>query len=225
MAQQPHSEGRITRRPRFPRPRRQGADLPARAGGAGLGRRGHPQQQGHDAGGLGRQRQAAAGGQVELARRAPGLDHDGPERRAARRLRPGPEHALAVARPHQQHLRRVEPELGQARRMQGTGLGIEKILPDPEQRASAGGPQRQGDGEAGGGGEVGRSGRVDLMQGGAGEAAVERLVERGRSEGDALHRRKLARQPRQSETLPQGSQGSGGCIGHGRSICSLFVPI
>lgn len=225
MAQQPHPESRIARRPRLPWPRRQGADLPARAGGAGLGRSRHPQQQGHDAGGLGRQRKAAAGGQVELARLAPGLDQHRAERRAARRFRSCPEHALAITRPHQQHLRRIEPELGEARRMQGAGLGIEEVLPGPEQRAPAGGLQRQGRGEAGGGGEIGRGGRVDLMQGGAGEAAAERLVERGSPEGDALHRRELARQPHQSEALPQGSQGAGGCVGHDRSICSLFVPI
>lgn len=225
MAQQLHPESRIARRPRLPRPRRQSADLPARAGGARLGRGRHPQQQGHDAGGLGRQGEAAAGGQVELARRAPGLDHDGPERRAARRLRPRSEHAFAITRPHQQHLRRIEPELGEARRMQGAGLGIEEILPCPEQRAPAGGFQRQGGSEAGGGGKIGRGGRIDLVQGGAGEAATEWLVKRGRSEGDACHRRKLARQPRQSEALPQGSQGTGGGIGHDRSICSLFVPL
>jgi hypothetical protein len=225
MAQQPHPESRIARRPGLPRPRRQGADLPARAGGAGLGRGRHPQQQGHDAGGLGRQEEAAAGGQVELARLAPGLDHDGAERRAARGFRARPEHALAVACPHQQHLRRIEPELGEARRMQGAGLGIEEILPCPEQRAPACGLQRQGGGETGGGGEVGRSRRVDLVQSGSGEAAAERLVERRRPEGDALHRRKLARQPRQNEALPQGSQGTGGGVGHDRSICSLFVLI
>ena len=132
MAQQPQSEGGVARRLRLPRPRRQGAHLPARAGGAGLRLRRHPQQQGQDAGGLRRQRQAAAGGQVELARRAPGLDQGRSERGATRRFRACPQRPLAVPDPDQQDLRGIEPEFGQARRVQPPGLGIEEILPDPE---------------------------------------------------------------------------------------------
>lgn len=202
MAQQPQSEGGIARRLRLPRPRRQGAHLPARAGGAGLRLCRHPQQQGQDAGRLRRQREAPTGGQVELARRAPGLDQGRSERGAARRFRAGPQRALAIPDPDQQDLRGIEPELGQARRMQLSGLGIEEILPDPEHRPRAGSAQSQRRGEARGGGQVGPGRGVDLMQGGARDPSPQRLIQRGRSERDPLHRRKLARQPRQSEALP-----------------------
>jgi hypothetical protein len=222
MAQQPQAESRIARRPRLPRPRRQRAHLPARRGGAGrrLGR--HAQQQRGDARRLGRQSQATAGGQVELAQLAPGLDQRRPERAAARGLGPRLERAVAIAHPHQQDPRGIEPELGQTRRMQAAALGIEEILPDPEQWLGAGRTQRQRRGEAGGGGMVGPGPGIDLVQSGPGDAAAERFVQRGRAEGDALRRGGGARQPRQSEALPQGSQGTGGAIGH-RCICSLFV--
>lgn len=222
MAQQPHTESRIARRLRLPRPRRQSAHQPARRSGAGsrLGR--DPQQQGHDPGGFRRQSEPAAGGQVELARLAPGLDQRRAQGRTARRFRPSPEHALAIARPYQQQLRRIEAELGQARRMQAAGLGIEEVLTGPEQRAPARRPQRQRRGKARGGGKIGRRRGIDLMQSGAGDAAAECLVEARRAEADELRRRKRARQPRQSEALPQGSQGTGGAIGHSVN-CSLFV--
>lgn len=222
MAQQPQSEGRIPRRLRLARPGRQGAHLPARAGGTGLRPRRHPQQQGQDAGGLRRQGEAPAGGQVELARLAPGLDQRSPQRGAARRFRAGPQRPLAVPDPDQQDLRRIEPELGQPRRMQAAGLGIENILPDPEHRPRAGGAQSQRCGEARRGRTIGPGRRIDLMQGGARDSASQRLVQRRRPEGDALHRRELARQPRQSEALSQGCQGAGGSVGH-QNECSLFV--
>lgn len=222
MAQQPQSEGGVTRRLRFPRPRRQRAHLPARAGGAGLRLGCHPQQQGQDAGSLRRQSETPAGGQVELARRPPGLDQGRSERGATRRFRPGPQRPLAVPDPDQENLSGIEPELGQARWVQAPGLGIEEILPDPEHGPRSGGAQRQGRGETGRGWEIGSRRSVDLMQGSTRDASPQWLVQRRRPEGDPLHRRKLARQPRQSEALTQGSQGSGGCIGHW-NICSLFV--
>lgn len=176
MAQQPHTESRIPRRLRFARLRGQSAHQPARHRRAGgrLGR--DPQQQGHDARSFRRQSEPAARGEIELMRLAPGLDQRRAQSRTARGLCSGPEHALAVAGPHQQHLRRIEAEPGQTRRVQAAGLGIEKILPGPEQRALARRPQRQRRGKARGGGEIGRRRGVDLMQSGASNAAAERLV-------------------------------------------------
>ena len=138
MAQQPQSEGGIARRLRLPRSRRQGAHQPARTGGAGLRLRRYPQQQGQDARGLRRQSEAPAGGQVKLARRAPGLDQGRSECSAARRLCACPQRPLAVPDPDQEDLRGIEPELGQARRVQPPGLGVEEILPDPEHGSRAG---------------------------------------------------------------------------------------
>ncbi len=223
MAQQPQTESRVARRPGLARPRRQRPHQPARCGRARRRRSRHPQEQGHDAGGLGRQREAPAGGQVELTRLAPGLDQRRAEGGAARRLGAGPQHALGVAGAHQQHPSRIESELEEARRMQPAGLGIEEILPGPEQRPRPCRPQRQGCGKAGRGGKVGPARRVNLVQGGAGDATAQRLVQRRHAEGDALHRRKLTREPRQGEALPETGQGAGGGIGHGFRVHYLFT--
>lgn len=182
-----------------------------------------PQEQGHDAGSLGCQSKAPAGGQVELARLAPGLDQRRAESRTAGRLGPSTQHALGIAGPHQQNLRGVEAELGEAGRVQPAGFGRQKILPNPEQRPRPRGPQGQRRGEAGRGGQIGPAGRIDLVQGGAGDAAAQRLIEPRHAETDPLHRREFACQPRQSEALPETGQRGGRDVGHEK--CSLFVPI
>lgn len=222
MAQQPQTEGRITRRIGLARPRRQGPHQPARRRRARRRLGSDPQQQGHDAGRLCRQDETPAGGQVELARLAPGLDQGRAKGRTAGRLCPGAQHALGIAGPHQQHLRGVEAELGEAGRVQPAGFGRQKILPDPEQRPRPRGPQGQRRGEAGRGGQIGPAGRIDLVQGGAGDAAAQRLIEPRHAETDTLHRRELARQPRQSEALPETGQSGGRGVGHGKYVHYLF---
>lgn len=222
MTQQPQTEGRITWRIGLALPGRQGPHQPARRRRAGRRLRRGPQQQGHDAGSLGRQSQAPAGGEIELARLAPGLDQRRAERRAASRLGPGAQHTLGVAGPHQQHLRGIEAELGEAGRVQAAGLDRQEILPDPEQGPPARGSQGQSRGEAGRGGQVGPAGRIDLVQGGAGDAAAQRSIQPRHTEIDPLHRREFARQPRQGEALPEASQGARRSIGHGSSVHYLF---
>lgn len=222
MAQQPQTEGRITRRIGLARPRRQGPHQPARRRRARRRVRRNPQQQSHDAGGLGRQDEAPAGGQIELARLAPGLDQRRAEGRTAGRLCPGAQHALGIAGSHQQHLRRVEAELGEAGRVQPTGLSRQEILPDPEQRPRPRGPQGQSRGEAGRGGQVGPSRGIDLVQGGLGDAAAQRLIELRHAETDALDGRKFTREPRQSEALPETGQSRGRGIGHEQNVHYLF---
>ena len=227
MAQQPQTEGRITRRIGLARPRRQGPHQPARRRRARSRLGSDPQQQGHDAGRLGRQSEAPAGGQIELARLAPGLDQRRAESRTAGRLGPGAQDALGIAGPHQQHLCRVEAELGETGRVQPAGLGRQEILPDPEQRPRPRSPQGQGRGEAGRGGQIGPSRGIDLVQGCPGDAAAQRLIQLRHAEADALHRRELARQARQSEALPEAGQGAGRSVGHGKmfTICSDTKPL
>lgn len=176
MAQQPQTESRIPRRIGLARPGRQGPHQPARRRRAGRRLRRNPQQQSHDAGGLGRQDEAPAGGEIELARLAPGLDQRRAEGRAAGRFGAGAQDTLGIAGPDQQNLRGIEAELGEAGRVQPAGLGRQEILPDPEQRPYPRGPQGQGRSKAGRSGQVGTAGRIDLVQGGAGDAAAQRLI-------------------------------------------------
>lgn len=208
MAQQPEIESRITRRIGLQRPRRQGRDQPARPGGAG-GWRGATQQKGRDARRLGRQRKAPADRQIKLARLAPGLDHDRPQRRASGGLRASPQHALRVAGPHQQDARGIEAELGQPRRMQTARLAIQRILPDPEDRALTGRAQRNAHGKPRRGGEIGAACRIDLVQRRARDAAAQRLVQPGGAKPDQTDQRGHGAQLRLREVAAQIGQSEG----------------
>ena len=171
MAQQPQGEGGLARRIRLQRPRGERPRLPARARRARRFSGRDAQQEGRHAGAFGRQREPAAGRQIKDPRLAPGLDQHGAKGRAARPFRPGAQHAFGLTRPDQQEPGRIEPELVQSRRMQPAGLGIDEILPDPEDRPRHGvfrllfrRPQRQPERKAGCGGEIAGTGSIDLVQ-------------------------------------------------------------
>lgn len=223
MAQQLHSESRVARRIRLLRPRRQRRDLPAGGGRAGLRRHGGAQQKRRRARAFRRQRQAPAGGQIEAARHAPGLDQDRPERRATGGLGACAQHALGIARPHQQDTAGIEPEFGQARGMQPAGLGIDDILPDPENRPLACRPDRQPHGESRRRREIGRGGRIDLVQGRAGDAATQHVVEPRRAEAHLPHRRRGAAQRGLRQMAAQIDQGSRIGSGSHEGSRSVFV--
>lgn len=223
MPQQSEAEGWRSRCIRLQRPRRQGRDLPAGRGRARLRRHGGAQQKRGRARAFRRQGQAPARGQIEAARRAPGLDQHRPQRRAAGGLGAGAQHALGIARPHQQDAGGIEPEFGQPRRMQPAGLGIDDILPHPEDRALLRGPDGEADGEARRRREIGRGGRIDLVQGPTGDAAAQRRIEGGRAETHLPHRRRRAAQRHLGEMAAQIGQGSGVRAGLHAGSCSVFV--
>jgi hypothetical protein len=225
MAQQRHIESGIARRIGFQRARRQRRDLPAGAGGARGRARHRAQQHDRDARAFGRERKAPARGQIEQTRLAPGFDQHGAQRRAACRLGPGPQHALRIPHPHQQDARGIEAELRQARRVQAASLGIEDILPDPEDRALLRRPDRDADGKASRCREVRGSRRVDLMQSRARDATAQRFVESGCAKGHLPHDGRR-RQPRGLREVAAefGQDRAGGVHACQRklfSICSI----
>ncbi|MET3892362.1 hypothetical protein ABIE41_003438 [Bosea sp. OAE506] len=223
MPQQSEAEGGGSRRIRLQRPRRQGRDLPAGRSRARLRRHGGAQQKCRRARAFRRQGQAPARGQVEAPRLAPGFDQHRPQRRAAGGLGAGAQHALGIARPHQQDAGRIEPEFGQPRRVQPAGLGIDDILPHPEDRAPGGGPDGEADGESSRRREIGRGGRIDLVQGRPGDAATQRRIKGGRAETHLPHRRRRAAQRHLGEMAAQIGQGSGVRAGLHEGSCSIFV--
>jgi hypothetical protein len=82
-----------------------------------LGRRGlwlgpHPQQQGGDTRGLRRERQLAAGDQIELPRRAPDLQHHNTHCIAGERIRGGPQRAVYIGGAHAHEKTRIETKFG-----------------------------------------------------------------------------------------------------------------
>jgi len=138
-----------------------------------------------------------------MARRAPGLDQHRPQCRAAGSLGPGPQHALGIAGPHQQDAGGVEPEFGQTRRMQPARLGIDDILPDPENRALARRPDRQTDREPRRRRKIGGRRRIDLVQRRARDAAAQNPVEIGHAEADLPDRRRHGAQSRLRQMAAQ----------------------
>jgi hypothetical protein len=225
------SRSHSTRHSRSPRPPRWRSSLRLNAGSpgalasrpataerapaSGSGRRwrlpgARTQQHRRDAGRLRRQRQSPARCQIEQARLAPGLDQHRPQRRTARGLRAGPQHVLRIARPHQKDARRVETELGQPRRVQTPGLGIENILPDPEDLAHLRRPDRQPHGKTRRRSEVRRSRRVNLMQRRTRDASAQRLIKRRRAEAHTPDRGRRGAQRRFGKAAPQIGQGERG---------------
>jgi hypothetical protein len=113
---------------------------PSRLRRRGLRLRRHPQQQAGHAGGLRRQCQLAAGDEIELARFAPDLQHDGAERIAGQRVGGGPQRGLHIDGAHRHEEPRIETELGQSAHRQRARFDFRKILPDPQQRPPRGDP-------------------------------------------------------------------------------------
>ena len=74
----------------------------------------HPQQQRGDAGGLRGQGQFAAGDEIELARLAKRLQHDGAQRIAGQRIRRGAQCGLDIGGAYGDDEARIEAKLGKA---------------------------------------------------------------------------------------------------------------
>jgi len=72
----------------------------------------YPQQHAGDSRGLGRQRQLAAGDQIQLPRRAPDLQHDDAQGIAGQRVSGGPQRAVDIRRAYGDDKARIETELG-----------------------------------------------------------------------------------------------------------------
>lgn len=87
--------------------------------------------------------------------------------------------------------------------MQPAGLGIDDILPHPEDRAPGGGPDGEADGKSRCRREIGRGGRIDLVQGRTGDAATQRRIKGGRAETHLPHRRRRATQRHLGEMAAQ----------------------
>jgi len=104
---------------------------PSRLRRRGLRLRRHPQQQASDAGGLRRQRQLAAGDEIELTRFAPDLQHDDAERIAGQCVGGSSQRGLNVGRAHRHEKTRIKTEFGQSAHRQRARFKFGKILPDP----------------------------------------------------------------------------------------------
>jgi hypothetical protein len=148
---------------------------PARLCGGGRRRSTHPQQQRSDPRGLCGECEFAAGDEVELARLAKGLQHDGAERIAGERIRRGAQRCLGIGGADGDEQARIEAELGKAVRRQRAGFNFRKILPHPDQRFARGHPSGDASQETGGGGALVSLGK-HLMHGGKREPAAQHRI-------------------------------------------------
>jgi hypothetical protein len=133
----------------------------------------------------GHQREAAAGGEVELSGLAPDLQHDRAEAGAARGAFGRAQGARRVLGPHQHGAVRRETEIGEAGRMKAAGFDIDKLLPRPDDRSRAGYAQGDAQGEGERRRSVGHGGGIDLVQGRAFDPAAQSRVERRQAQRDA----------------------------------------
>jgi hypothetical protein len=89
---------------------------------------------------LRRQRQLAAGHEVQLARLAPDLQDDNPQCIASQRVGRGSQCAVHIRCPYGHDKTRVETELGQSAHRHRARFNFGEILPHPHQRSSCGRP-------------------------------------------------------------------------------------
>ncbi len=219
MAQQGDEKGGQAGQAALARLRDQGPHLPARLGGGGGGHAGGAGGDEGDAARGGGQRQAPARGEVEGSRHAPDLGEDDADGTTTDRIMGRLQHRLRIPRPDEDEAAGIETEGGNAVAVGTAEFLVEHALADPDHGRGGGCPQRQAEGEAGGGRAMGRARGEDLVQGRAGEPAAEQGVEPRRPEGDMRRRR---RHGPPLQTRKGTLQRRKGIAVHGHE-CSCFV--
>ena len=116
---------------------------PSCLGSRRLGLRRHPQQQPGDTRGLRRQRQFAAGDEVELSRLAPDFRHHDTDRIAGQRVGGRPQRTVHIGGAHRHEEAWIETEFGQSAHRHRARFNLGEILPYPHQRPPGGRPTRK----------------------------------------------------------------------------------
>lgn len=153
------------------------ADLPAGLGAAGEGGGAGTQDKGRHLRGSRRQRQTAAGGEIEHWLLAPQIDQDRTQRSAAQPFGAGAQRAKPVTDAHVHHIAQRQAEFAEAGRVDAACLVIEKILPDPQKRTPLCNLVSEAKSKARCSGKVGTGSRKDLVQRAAHQAPAQRRIE------------------------------------------------
>jgi hypothetical protein len=165
---------------------------PAGLRGRRLRLRRHAQHQAGNAGGLGCQRQLAAGDEIELPRLAPDFQHHRAHRIAGQRVGGGAQRIVRIGRAHGHQPARIETEFGKPAHRQRPRFNVAEILPHPEQRTPCRQPSRQACDEAGGRTALPPRGE-HLMQRAGGEPALQRRIRGRMTERHPVQRMRIAR--------------------------------
>jgi hypothetical protein len=104
---------------------------------------GHPQQQPGDARRLRRQRQLAAGDEIELTRLPPDFQHHDAKRIAGQRVGGGLQRGVHVSGTHRHKAARIEAEFDEPAHRQRTRFNFGEILTHPNQRPPCRRPARK----------------------------------------------------------------------------------
>jgi hypothetical protein len=176
----------------------------------------HPQQQAGDARHLCRQRQAAAGDQIELSRFAPDFQHDDTQRIAGQRVGGRPQRGGDVRGPHRHQAAGIETEFGEAAHRQRTGFKFSEILPHPHQRPPGAHPPSEPCDKTRRRGAVSAGFGEHLMHRPHSEATLQRRIRIGMPERHTIRRIGLALRLDALDAAAQGRKRARACAGHAR---------
>lgn len=137
-AQQVEFECRQARRLCGQRAGGQGAQLPARFGGAGAWPRAGSREEERRAGGPRCENQPPAGSEIISRGLAPEFEKHRPEASTTRGLQPCLQCGGCIPRVDHQEARRVYPEFAETWCMRNAGLAVHRLVPHPEKRAVPG---------------------------------------------------------------------------------------
>ena len=149
---------------------------PSCLGRRGLRLRRHPQHQAGYARGLRRQRQLAAGDEVELPRPAPDFQHDDANRIAGQRVGGRPQRIVHIGYAHRHEKARIETEFGQSAHRHRARFNLGEILPYPHQRPPRCRPAREPCDKTGRRGALPAGVRKHFVHRPQSEAALQRRV-------------------------------------------------
>ena len=150
------------------------------------------QHQASDARGLGRQRQLAAGDEIELPRLAPDFQHHGAHRIASQRVGGGAQRIVRIGRAHGHQPARIETEFGKPVHRQRPRFKVAEILSHPDQWTPGRHPSRQACDETGRGPALSSLGK-HFMHRACGETAAQRRICAGMAERHPIKGMRLAR--------------------------------
>ena len=183
---------------------------PARLRGGWRGLRPDPQQKRGDAGRLRSQGQLAAGDEIELARLAKRLQHDGAQRIAGQRIRRAAQRGLDIGGAHGDKQAWIKTEFGKPIRRQRAGFNFRKILPHPDQRLARRQPSRHARDETGRGCALTPLGK-HFMHGGEREPAAQHGIGSPVPERDPAQRMDIAGRLDLLDAAAQGRKRAHAC--------------
>ena len=160
-----------------------------------------------------RQSELAAGDEIELARLAKGLQHDGAERIAGQRIRRGAQRRLDIGGAHGDEQARIEAKLGKPVRRQRAGFKFRKILPHPDQRFSRTKPSCDGSDETGRRRALMPLGEY-FMHGSQREPAAQHRIRRAMTKRDLVQRMNITRRFDALDAAAQGRKRADACAAH-----------